>query len=85
MKIHPLAVGDVWNDVGLPKVEDFDDYVQVILHGLREDDQTSDEVPLELAERDILIGQNWLVTHAHDEKFCAVTPSRTRCCAARSS
>lgn len=85
LKIHPLAVEDVWNDVGLPKVEDFDDYVQVILHGLREDDQSSDEVPLELAELDILIGQNWLVTHAHDEKVCAVTPSRTRCCAARSS
>jgi magnesium transporter len=74
LKVHPLAVEDVWNDVGLPKVEDFDDYVQVIIHGLREDDQSSDDVPLELAELDILIGQNWLVTHAHDEKVCAVTP-----------
>jgi len=35
LKLHPLAVEDVWNDVGLSKVEDFDDYVQVILHGLR--------------------------------------------------
>ncbi|MEA2752612.1 MAG: magnesium transporter [Myxococcales bacterium] len=74
LKVHPLAVEDVWNDVGLPKVEDFDDYVQVIIHGLREDDQSSDDVPLQLAELDILIGKNWLVTHAHDEKVCAVTP-----------
>jgi magnesium transporter len=74
LKVHPLAVEDVWNDVGLPKVEDFDDYVQVIIHGLREDDRSSEEVPLELAELDILIGKNWLVTHAHDEKVCAVTP-----------
>ena len=74
LKIHPLAVEDVWNDVGLPKVEDFEEYVQVIIHGLREDDRSSDEVPLELAELDILIGKNWLVTHAHDEKVCAVTP-----------
>jgi magnesium transporter len=73
LKIHPLAIEDVWNDVGLPKVEDFDDYVQVIVHGLRDDDP-SDDVPVELAELDILIGKTWLVTHAHDEKVCAVTP-----------
>lgn len=74
LNVHPLAVEDVWNDVGLPKVEDFDEYVQVIIHGLREDDRSSEEVPLELAELDILIGSTWLVTHAHDEKVCAVTP-----------
>jgi magnesium transporter len=74
LKIHPLAIEDVWNDVGLPKVEDFDDYVQIIVHGIREDDQSSKEVPLELAELDILIGKNFLVTHAHDEKVCAITP-----------
>ncbi len=74
LEIHPLAIEDVWNDVGLPKVEDFDDYVQVIVHGLRERDRASSDVPLELAELDILIGKNWLVTHAHDEKVCAVTP-----------
>ncbi|MDB4997775.1 MAG: Magnesium and cobalt transport protein CorA [Myxococcaceae bacterium] len=74
LEVHPLAIEDVWNDVGLPKVEDFDDYVQVIIHGLREDDQSSDDVPLQLAELDLLIGKNWLVTHAHDEQVCAVTP-----------
>jgi magnesium transporter len=74
LNIHLLAIEDVWNDVGLPKVEDFDDYVQVIVHGLRERDRASSDVPLELAELDILIGKNWLVTHAHDEKVCAVTP-----------
>ena len=74
LHVHPLAIEDVWNDVGLPKVEDFDEYVQVIIHGLREDDRSSEEVPLELAELDILIGKTWLVTHAHDEKVCAVSP-----------
>jgi len=74
LAIHPLAIEDVWADVGLPKVEDFDDYVQVIVHGLREADRSSNDVPLELAELDILIGKTWLVTHAHDEKVCAVTP-----------
>jgi magnesium transporter len=74
LHIHPLAVEDVWNDVGLPKVEDFDDYVQIIIHGIREDDRESKDVPLELAELDILIGKSWIVTHAHDEKVCAIAP-----------
>jgi magnesium transporter len=74
LHIHPLAIEDVWNDVGLPKVEDFGSYVQIIIHGIREDDRSSKEVPLELAELDVLIGKNFVVTHAHDEKTCAVTP-----------
>ena len=72
--IHPLAIEDVWNDVSLPKVEDYGDYVQIIIHGIREDDRSSKDVPLELAELDVLIGKNFVVTHAHDEKICAVTP-----------
>jgi magnesium transporter len=74
LHIHPLAIEDVWNDVGLPKVEDFDEYVQIIIHGIREDDRSSKDVPLELAELDILIGKNFVVTHAHDEKVCAISP-----------
>jgi Mg2+ and Co2+ transporter CorA len=71
--IHPLAIEDVWSDVGLPKVEDFGEYIQVILHGIRESGIPTD-APLTLVELDILIGKNFLVTHAHDEKVCAVTP-----------
>ena len=74
LHIHPLAIEDVWNDVGLPKVEDFDDYVQIIIHGIRGDDRASKDVPLELAELDILIGKNFVVTHAHDERACAIAP-----------
>ena len=74
LKIHPLAIEDVWNDVSLPKVEDFEDYIQIVINGIREDDRKSSEVPIELAELDILIGKNWVLTHAHDERACAITP-----------
>lgn len=74
LKIHPLAIEDVWVDVGLPKVEDYDDYVQIIIHGIRDDDRASRDIPLELAELDILIGKTFLVTHAHDERVCAILP-----------
>ena len=46
LKIHPLAIEDVWNDVGLPKVEDFEDYIQIVIHGIREDDRNSSDVPI---------------------------------------
>jgi magnesium transporter len=72
--IHPLAIEDTWNDIGLPKVEDFGAYVQVVMHGVREEDRAGHDVPLALAELDVIIGHNFLVTHAHDERVCAVMP-----------
>lgn len=72
--IHPLAIEDTWNDIGLPKVEDFGNYVQIVMHGVREEDRDGQDVPLALAELDVIIGPNFLVTHAHDEKVCAIAP-----------
>ena len=72
--IHPLAIEDVWNDIGIPKVEDFGEYVQLVMHGVLEDDVAGSDIPLALTELDILIGRNFLVTHARDEKVCAIAP-----------
>lgn len=74
LKIHPLAIEDTWNDIGLPKVEDFGEYVQIVMHGVREEDREGRDVPLALAELDVIIGRNFLVTHAHDEDVCAIAP-----------
>jgi magnesium transporter len=74
LQIHPLTIEDIWNDIGLPKVEDFGAYVQIIMHGVREEDREGHDVPLALAELDVIIGHNFLVTHAHDEKVCAIAP-----------
>jgi magnesium transporter len=74
LKIHPLAIEDTWNDIGLPKVEDFGDYVQIVMHGVREEDREGNDVPLALTELDMLVGRNFVVTHAHDEQVCAVGP-----------
>jgi magnesium transporter len=74
LKIHPLAIEDVWNDIGIPKVEDFGDYVQLVVHGVREEDVDGQDIPLSLSELDVVIGRNFLVTHAGDEKVCAIEP-----------
>jgi magnesium transporter len=73
LKIHPLAVEDVWNDIGIPKVEDFVDYVLLVMHGIHEE-ASGAEIPISLAELDMVIGRNFLVTHASDERVCAVAP-----------
>jgi Mg2+ and Co2+ transporter CorA len=41
LKIHPLAVEDVWNDIGIPKVEDFVEYVLLVMHGIHEEAKTA--------------------------------------------
>jgi len=74
LKIHPLAIEDIWADIGIPKIEDFGDYIQLVMHGVREENLRNKEIPLELTELDIVIGKNFLVTHAHDERVCAVAP-----------
>lgn len=74
LKIHPLAIEDTWKDTGLPKVEDFGDYVQIIMHGVREEDQEGNDVPLALTELDMFVGRNFIITHAQEEQVCAVAP-----------
>ncbi|MBX3210177.1 MAG: magnesium/cobalt transporter CorA [Labilithrix sp.] len=74
LHIHPLAIEDIWNDIGIPKVEDFGEYVQLVMHGVREEDVGGSDIPVALTELDVVIGPNFIVTHAHDEKVCAIAP-----------
>jgi magnesium transporter len=74
LKIHPLAIEDIWNDIGIPKVEDFDEYILLVMHGVREDDYAKADVPVSLAELDVVIGEHFIVTHASDERVCAIAP-----------
>jgi magnesium transporter len=62
LKIHPLTIEDVWGPRGQPKIDDFDEYLYVILHGVGSKKRDK----LALVEIDIVIGDNWLVTHDRD-------------------
>jgi magnesium transporter len=74
LHIHPLTVEDIWADIAIPKIEDYREYLQIVVHGLREQDIAGRDLPLALAELDMVIGQRFIVTHAHDEKACAIGP-----------
>ncbi|HEY4176384.1 MAG TPA: magnesium/cobalt transporter CorA [Kofleriaceae bacterium] len=62
LKLHPLTIEDIWSARSSPKIDDFEEYLYVLLHGVGS--KNKDE--LELVEIDVLIGQNWLVTHDRD-------------------
>lgn len=66
LRIHPLAVEDVWADREMPKVEKFDDFLQIIVHSVH---RGASVAKLELFELDILLGANFVVTHARDPKL----------------
>jgi len=59
LKVHPLTIEDIWGPRSQPKIDDFDEYLYVIIHGIgaRKKDRLT---PVEI---DIVIGDNWLITH----------------------
>ncbi|HMG54339.1 MAG TPA: magnesium/cobalt transporter CorA [Kofleriaceae bacterium] len=59
LKLHPLTIEDIWADRSRPKIDDFDDYLYVIVHGIG----AAKHDKLQSVEIDVVIGPNWLVTH----------------------
>jgi len=59
LKLHPLTIEDIWAERSRPKIDDFDPYLYVILHGIG----AAKHDKLQTVELDVVIGPNWLVTH----------------------
>lgn len=60
---HPLAVDDAINEVHLPKVDDWHDYLYLVLRGLEYEEQ---EYAIRMPELDIFLGARYLVTFHHE-------------------
>ena len=58
---HPLAIDDALEESHVPKVDDWDSYLYLVLHGVSFD--TAAEQQLSTRELDIFLGKNYLVTH----------------------
>ena len=58
---HPLAVDDALRESHVPKVDDWDAYLYVVLHAVKLD--RADQVALDTLEVDAFLGTNYLVTH----------------------
>lgn len=67
LEIHPLIIEDVFMDCVRPKVEDYRDYVYVLFHAPSAVNKDDDPETMDLLEIDILLGQNYVVTHHAQE------------------
>lgn len=70
---HPMAVEDCVTFSGLPKVEDYEDYLFLVMHAVdysRQDQFTTSEI-------DIFLGKEYLVTH-HTVPFRAIATTIDR-------
>src|SRR4029079_13718992 len=59
LKLHPLTIEDIWAERSRPKIDDFDNYLYLIVHGIG----AAKHDKLQAVEIDVVIGPNWLVTH----------------------
>jgi magnesium transporter len=59
--LHALAIEDIFGDRLTPKVEDYGDYLYLVMHGVRHD--AVDPEQLGTIELDVVIGKNWVFTH----------------------
>jgi len=71
---HPLAIDDMRVETHLPKVDDFDDYLLIVVHGVAIDQQGR----FDTAELEIFVGPNYIVTH-HGRPVPAIDHLLGRC------
>ncbi len=61
---HPLAVDDALQESHVPKVDDWDDYLYLVLHSIAFDSSNGGRI--DTIELDVFLGRNFIVTH-HDQ------------------
>ncbi len=66
---HPLAIDDALQESHVPRVDDWGDYLYIVLHAVRV--ERTEGLELNTREVDFFLGPNYLVTH-HDEKVEAL-------------
>jgi magnesium transporter len=65
-KFHHLAVDDALEETHVPKIDDWGDYLYIVLNAITI--EHNDSISLHTHELDIFLGKNYLVTH-HDDSM----------------
>jgi magnesium transporter len=66
---HPLAVDDALEETHTPKLDDWEDYLYIVLRAIVFDKQADEQV--NTPELDVFLGKNYIVTH-HDLPIAAL-------------
>jgi magnesium transporter len=75
-RFHPLAVDDALKETHTPKVDDWGDYLYIVLNAMNFD--ASDKISLVTKELDVFLGKNYVVTH-HDQPISSIDTARSVC------
>jgi len=74
-KFHPLAVEDCTNVIHHPKIDNFEDYLFIVLHA---PDFKKGADKIKTTEIDFFLGKNYLVTY-HEQPLKAVNAVEEKC------
>jgi len=66
---HPLAIDDALQESHVPKIDDWGEYLYIVLHAVTFD--TDEGGHVDTQELDVFLGKNYMVTH-HDQPIRAV-------------
>jgi magnesium transporter len=69
---HPLAIDDALQESHVPKLDDWEDYLYIVLQAVVFDRSAGDGGHLDTIELDVFLGKNFMVTH-HDLPIAALT------------
>jgi magnesium transporter len=64
LNLHPLTIEDIWAHRSAPKLEDYDNYLYLIIHGIK---ASKEKGEIELIELDIVIGPTYVITYDQEK------------------
>jgi len=73
--VHPLAIEDTFAEVHHPKVDEYDEQLFIIVHGVRFDVPSERLVTSKLS---VVLGRNYLITH-HAAPLASIDVAREQC------
>ncbi len=73
---HPLAVDDALQELHVPKIDDWGEYLYIVLHAVTFTQTDGGQV--DTLELDVFLGRNFMVTH-HDQNISAIERVWTAC------
>ncbi len=76
-KFHPLAIDDALQETHVPKLDDWGDYLYIVLNYMKTE-KDGEAWEMEVDELDIFLGKNYVVTH-HDFPIVAVDETWEAC------
>lgn len=74
---HPLSIDDALQETHVPKLDDWGDYLYIVLNYMRAQKQ-GDDWDMAVDELDVFLGTNYIVTH-HDHPIAAVDTTWQAC------